>query len=101
MQNKDYQIIDRNQTKELAKFLSKEGQLLLPMLDLVQQAEAGTKTSPSRFVSVAILTTIRSSAEPSDSLIIKKTLRMSNLSPSFYPDTPSPPKIYHLVIPRT
>lgn len=40
MKNKDYQIIDRNQTKELAKFLSKEGQLLLPMLDLVQQAEA-------------------------------------------------------------
>jgi hypothetical protein len=29
MQKKDYQIIDRNQTKELAKFLSKEGQLHL------------------------------------------------------------------------
>jgi hypothetical protein len=30
MQNTDYQIIDRNQTKELAKFLSQEGQFLLP-----------------------------------------------------------------------
>jgi len=40
MKNTDYQIIGRNQTKELAKLLSKEGQLLLPMLELVQQAEA-------------------------------------------------------------
>jgi len=40
MQNTDYQIIDRNQTKELAKFLSKEEQPLLPMLDLIEQAQA-------------------------------------------------------------
>ncbi len=40
MQNKDYQIINRNQTKELAKFLSKEGQPLLPMLDLIEQTQA-------------------------------------------------------------
>jgi hypothetical protein len=40
MQDTDYQIIDRNQTKELAKFLSKEGQLLLPMLDLIEQSQA-------------------------------------------------------------
>lgn len=36
----DYQIIDRNDSKELAKFLSKEGQFLLPVLELIDQAEA-------------------------------------------------------------
>ena len=40
MKDKDYQIISRNETKELAKFLSKEGQFLLPMLGLIEQAEA-------------------------------------------------------------
>jgi DNA-binding ferritin-like protein (Dps family) len=40
MKNANYRIIDRNQTKELAKFLSKEGQLLLPMLELIEQAQA-------------------------------------------------------------
>jgi len=40
MKNTDYQIIDRNQKKELTKFLSKEGQLLLPMLDLIEQSQA-------------------------------------------------------------
>jgi len=40
MRNTDYQIIDRNQTKDLAKFLSQEGQFLLPMLELIKQAEA-------------------------------------------------------------
>lgn len=40
MKNKDYQIISRNETKELAKFLSREGQFFLPMLELIEQAEA-------------------------------------------------------------
>jgi len=31
----DYQIINYNNSKELAKFLSKEGQFLLPMLELI------------------------------------------------------------------
>jgi len=40
-----YQIIDRNaiedlaDSKELARFLAKDGQMLLPMLDLVEQAQ--------------------------------------------------------------
>ena len=38
--NKDYQIISKKNSKELAKFLSKQGQLLLPMLELIEQAEA-------------------------------------------------------------
>jgi putative transposase len=38
--NRDYQIINKKNSKELAKFLSKEGQLLLPMLELIEQAEA-------------------------------------------------------------
>lgn len=38
--NKDYQIISKKNSRELAKFLSKEGQLLLPMLELIEQAEA-------------------------------------------------------------
>jgi len=38
--NKDYQIISKKNSKELAKFLSKEGQFLLPMLELIEQAEA-------------------------------------------------------------
>jgi hypothetical protein len=40
MQDTDYQIIDQKQTRELAKFLSKEGQPLLPMLELIEQAQA-------------------------------------------------------------
>lgn len=38
--NRDYQIINKKDSRELAKFLSKEGQLLLPMLELIEQAEA-------------------------------------------------------------
>ncbi|HUU18950.1 MAG TPA: IS256 family transposase [Sedimentisphaerales bacterium] len=38
--NKDYQIISKKNSRELATFLSKEGQLLLPMLELIEQAEA-------------------------------------------------------------
>jgi len=38
--NKDYQIISKKNSRELAKFLSREGQLLLPMLELIEQAEA-------------------------------------------------------------
>ena len=38
--NRDYQIISKKNSGELAKFLSKEGQLLLPMLELIEQAEA-------------------------------------------------------------
>ncbi len=37
---KDYQIINKKESKELAKFLAKEGQFLLPMLDLIEQAQS-------------------------------------------------------------
>jgi len=40
MQNSDYQIVSKKDSKELAKFLSKQGQLLLPMLDLIEPAAA-------------------------------------------------------------
>jgi hypothetical protein len=40
MQKTEYQIISRKDSKELAKFLYKEGQFLLPMLDLIEQAQA-------------------------------------------------------------
>lgn len=36
---KDYQIISKKDSKELANFLAKEGQLLLPMLDLIETAQ--------------------------------------------------------------
>ena len=36
---KDYQIASRSDRRALAEFLSKEGQLLLPMLKLIEQAE--------------------------------------------------------------
>lgn len=39
MQQKAYQIIDRKESRKLAEFLSKEGQLLLPMLELITQTE--------------------------------------------------------------
>ena len=39
MNKKEYQIIGKKDTKKLAQFLSKEGQLLLPMLELITQAE--------------------------------------------------------------
>ena len=38
--NKDYQIISKKDSKELARFLSKEGQFLVPMLELIEQTEA-------------------------------------------------------------
>jgi len=39
MQKSEYQIISRKDSKELAKFLAKEGQFLLPMLELIEQAQ--------------------------------------------------------------
>ena len=39
MQNSDYQIVSKKDSKELAKFLAKEGQFLLPMLELIEQAQ--------------------------------------------------------------
>ena len=35
----DYQIADRKDSRALARFLSREGQALLPMLELIEQAE--------------------------------------------------------------
>lgn len=35
----DYQIVSKKDSKELANFLAKEGQLLLPMLELVENAQ--------------------------------------------------------------
>lgn len=39
MQKQTYQIVGKKDSKKLAQFLSKEGQLLLPMLELITQAE--------------------------------------------------------------
>ena len=36
---REYQVTDRGDSRKLAEFLSKEGQLLLPMLDLITEAE--------------------------------------------------------------
>ena len=36
---KDYQVVSRSDRRALAEFLKKEGQLLLPMLELIEQAE--------------------------------------------------------------
>jgi len=36
---REYQVVDHRDSRKLAEFLSKEGQLLLPMLDLITQAE--------------------------------------------------------------
>jgi len=35
-----YRILNKKDSKELARFLAREGQFLLPMLDLIEQAEA-------------------------------------------------------------
>jgi len=40
MKKTNYQIVSQKDSKELAKFLSREGQFLLPMLELIEQAEA-------------------------------------------------------------
>ena len=37
--SKDYQVLSKSQTRQMADFLAKEGQLLLPMLELITQAE--------------------------------------------------------------
>jgi len=42
MQTKDYQIISKTETKKLTQFLCKEGQFLLPMVDLISQEEKKT-----------------------------------------------------------
>jgi len=39
MRKTDYQIIDKNDNKKLAHFLCQEGQLLLPMVELITEAE--------------------------------------------------------------
>lgn len=39
MQESDYHIISHKDSKELAKFLAKEGQFLLPMVELIEQAQ--------------------------------------------------------------
>ena len=39
MQKTDYQIIDKNDSRKLTEFLCREGQLLLPMVELITQAE--------------------------------------------------------------
>lgn len=41
MQKIDYQIIDRADSKKLAEFLCKEGQLLLPLVELITNTEMG------------------------------------------------------------
>ena len=37
--SKEYQVVSKSQTRQMADFLAKEGQLLLPMLELITQAE--------------------------------------------------------------
>ena len=37
--SKDYQVLSKSQTRQMADFLAKEGQLLLPMLELITQTE--------------------------------------------------------------
>ena len=39
MKKKDYQVASRSDRRALAEFLSKEGQLPPPMLELIEQAE--------------------------------------------------------------
>jgi hypothetical protein len=39
MQKTDYQIINKNNSRKLTEFLCREGQLLLPMVELITQAE--------------------------------------------------------------
>ena len=39
MRKTDYQIVDQKESRKWAEFLSKEGQLLLPLLELITQAE--------------------------------------------------------------
>jgi transposase-like protein len=39
MQKTDYQIINKNDSRKLTEFLCREGQLLLPMVELITQAE--------------------------------------------------------------
>ena len=40
MRKQNYQILDRKDSRKLAEYLSKDGQLLLPLLDLITNTEA-------------------------------------------------------------
>jgi len=40
MQKQDYQILDRKDSRKLAEYLSQDGQLLLPLLELITNTEA-------------------------------------------------------------
>ena len=37
--NQVYQIVDHNDSRELSRFLSQDGQFLLPVVDLIEQAQ--------------------------------------------------------------
>ena len=39
MRGKDYHIIDKTDSKKLAEFLCKDGQLLLPLVELITETE--------------------------------------------------------------
>jgi hypothetical protein len=39
MHKKDYQIIDKTDSKKLTEFLCKEGQLLLPLVEMITNTE--------------------------------------------------------------
>ena len=63
-----YQIADRKDSRTLAEFLSRDGQLLLPILELIEQAEmavdelidvAGRATIEGVPVRVEVVGTIR------------------------------------------
>ena len=39
MHTRDYQIISKTESRKLSQFLCKDGQFLLPMVDLISQAD--------------------------------------------------------------
>ncbi len=38
---KDYQIVDKNQTRQLTQFFTENGQMLMPMVELIETAQMG------------------------------------------------------------
>ena len=40
MRKQNYQILDRKDSRKLAEYLSKDGQLLLPLLELITNTES-------------------------------------------------------------
>ena len=74
-----YQMVDRKDSRALAEFLSREGQLLLPMLELLEQADPSrlrTRMAVDELIDVAAVShgKTMTRAAPCRTLVVDDTI---------------------------